>query len=93
MIDTLLTWLPNIATVLLVICYVPQIYSNARYKSSEINAWFFILLILALSTFLVYNILLYIKFGAWHGIITEAANVLLAVVVFIQVLMIKKSEA
>lgn len=91
MTDSLMVWLPNIATFLLVICYLPQIVSNAKTKNVEgINPWFFIILVLSLSMFLAYNILLFIKFGVYFGIITEAANVLLAVVVLIQVFIYRK---
>lgn len=90
--NILLNWLPNIATILLIICYAPQIYSNFRYKKSNISLWFFILLIAALGTFLFYNILLFFKFGVWMGIITEGANVLLAVIVLIQVILIEREK-
>jgi uncharacterized protein with PQ loop repeat len=90
MINTLITWLPNIATALLIACYVPQIYSNARYKKSNISLWFFILLIAALLTFTLYNVILFFKFGVFMGIITEGANSLLAIVVLIQVILIEK---
>lgn len=91
MIDILLTWLPNIATVLLIACYIPQIVSNAKTKQVEgISIWFFIVLIAALGTFFVYNILLFFKVGVLLGCITEGVNVLLAVVVLIQVLVYRK---
>jgi hypothetical protein len=90
MIDTLINVLPNVATAELIACYVPQIYSNARYGKSEINIWFFVLLIMALLTFTVYNVLLFIKFGVFMGIITEGANSLLAIIVLIQVILINK---
>jgi uncharacterized protein with PQ loop repeat len=91
-INSLINILPNIATALLILCYAPQIYSNARYKKSNINIWFFILLIAALLTFTVYNVLLFIKFGVFMGIITEGANSLLAIIVLIQVILIEKGR-
>jgi hypothetical protein len=92
MINSLINILPNIATALLIACYVPQIWSNAIYKKSNISLWFFILLIAALLTFTVYNVLLFVKFGVFMGIITEGANSLLAIIVLIQVIIIEKGR-
>lgn len=83
MIDALITWLPNIATVLLVVCYIPQIVHLLKTKKTEgLSIPFWVLLILALLTFTAFNVCLFIKFGTFFGIITEGANSLLAIVVF-----------
>lgn len=93
MIDFLLAVLPNVATVLLAICYFPQIWQNYKIKNVEgMAVWFWVLLITALTLFLIYNILLFVKFGVWMGIITEGVNVALALVVLIQVLIYRKKE-
>lgn len=83
MLNTLINVLPNIATVLLIICYVPQITHLLKTKKTEgLSVTFWIILILALLTFTAFNICLFIKFGTFFGIITEGANSLLAIVVF-----------
>lgn len=43
-----------------------------------------------MSLFLVFNILLWIEFGAYGGVITEGVNVTLALVVLIQVIKYRK---
>lgn len=93
MIDTLMMILPNIATILLVICYLPQLIKTHKTKNVEgMAVWFWILLISSLSLFLIYNILLFIEFGVYMGIITEGANVLFAIIVLIQVLMYRNKS-
>jgi uncharacterized protein with PQ loop repeat len=83
MLDKLIAILPNIATVLLVVCYIPQITHLLKTKKTEgLSVFFWVILILALLTFTAYNVCLFIKFGTFFGIITEGANSLLAIVVF-----------
>lgn len=83
MLNTLINVLPNIATVLLVVCYIPQITHLLKTKKTEgLSIPFWVLLILALLTFTAFNVCLFIKFGTFFGIITEGANSLLAIVVF-----------
>lgn len=89
--DLLITWLPNIATLLLIICYVPQIAHLLRTKKTEgLSIPFWIILILALLTFTAFNVCLFIKFGTFFGIITEGANSLLAIIVFSLLLKYRK---
>ncbi|MCY9308810.1 PQ-loop repeat-containing protein [Bacillus inaquosorum] len=93
MLDFLIALLPNIATVLLAICYAPQIWKTAKTKNVEGMAiWFWVLLITALTLFLIYNILLFIKFGVYMGVITEGVNVGLAIVVLIQVILYRDKK-
>lgn len=83
MLNFLITWLPNVATVLLIACYVPQITHLLKTKKTEgLSIPFWIILILALLTFTAFNVCLFIKFGTFFGIITEGANSFLAIVVF-----------
>jgi MtN3 and saliva related transmembrane protein len=83
MLDQLISILPNVATVLLVVCYIPQIAHLLKTKKTEgLSVFFWVILILALLTFTAYNVCLFIKFGTFFGIITEGANSLLAIVVF-----------
>ncbi|MEX3713440.1 PQ-loop repeat-containing protein [Cytobacillus horneckiae] len=90
-IDFFIAVLPNIATVLLAACYVPQIVHNYRTKNVEnASTLFWVLLIAALSLFFTYNVLLFIKFGVYMGIITQAANLILATTVFTQIMIYRK---
>jgi MtN3 and saliva related transmembrane protein len=92
MINTLIAVLPNLATLLLVLCYIPQITHLIRTKKTEgLSIPFWILLIAALTLFTLYNICICIKFGPWFGIVTEGANTVLAVVVFTLLLKYRKN--
>jgi MtN3 and saliva related transmembrane protein len=91
MLDFLIAVLPNTATVLLVACYIPQIVHLVKTKHTEgLSIPFWVLLILALALFTLYNICLFIKFGVYFGIITEGANTILAIVVFALLLKYRK---
>lgn len=91
MLALLLNGLPTIATVILVIAYVPQIIKTYRTKDvTGVSLLFWVLMNIALSLMLVNAITIFIQFGTWGYAITEIANLSLAAVMFVMVIVYRE---
>ena len=77
--------------IFMVITYIPQILMLLRTKSAENQSkTFWILLIISLSTFTYNAVLLYIFKGALSVLVTQALNLILALIIL--ALLIKYSK-
>lgn len=87
MIYFLLNVLPQIGTVLIGAMYIPQIMKTYKTKDvSSMSFAFWLMLVCALSVLTINAIVVFIVFGTYGFLITEAVNLTLALVVFIQYL-------
>ncbi|MBU8845740.1 hypothetical protein KNR15_20470 [Alkalihalobacillus gibsonii] len=94
MINFLLNWLPVLGTVFLTICYLPQI--RKTFVTKDVNGMsvlFWLSLNVALIFMLVNAIMIFIKFGTWGTMITEALNEALALIMLIMVLKYRKNSS
>lgn len=89
----LLNILPQIGTLLIGLMYIPQIIKTHKSKDvTGMSLWFWIMLVCALSVLTVNATVVFITFGTFGFLITEAVNLTLAVVVLIQVLKYRKKN-
>lgn len=89
----LLNLLPQIGTVLIGAMYIPQIYKTAKTKDvSGMSVAFWIMLVIALATMTANALVVFITLGTFGLLITEAVNLILAIVVLIQVLKYRKKD-
>jgi uncharacterized protein with PQ loop repeat len=83
--------LPSLAGLVLASCYLPQIRTTLKTKDvSGMDVKFWILLVIALSMLFANSIYVFVKYGDWGYMLTEAANVGLAVVMLTLVLKYRK---
>lgn len=89
----LLNLLPSLAGIVLAFCYVPQIVTTSRTKDvTGMDLRFWIILDIALAMLLTNAIVVFINFGTWGYMVTEAFNLGLALVVTFLVLKYRKKE-
>ena len=83
----LLNILPTIATVFLVVAYVPQVVQTFKTKNVEgISLSFWVLINLALTFMLINATKIFFMTGAWGYMVTEIFNEGLALVMLIMVI-------
>lgn len=93
MTNFLLNLLPSLAGIVLAFCYIPQIMTTLRTKDvSGMDLRFWLILDLALAMLLTNAIVVYLQFGTWGYMVTEAFNLGLAIIVTILVLKYRKKE-
>lgn len=93
MIDILLNVLPVIATVFMVICYLPQIIKTYKTKDvTGISLPFWIMINIALTILLINSILLYTTNGNFGYVVTYIFNEGLAFVTLILVIKYRKNH-
>ena len=93
MIEILLNIIPVIATVFLVICYIPQVVHTFKTKEVEdISLSFFVMLNIALTLLLINSILLYTQNGNFGYVITYVFNEGLAFVMLVMILKYRKKK-
>ena len=91
MIDTLLNVIPILATVFLIICYLPQITKTYKTKNvDDISLLFFVMLNIALTLLLINSILLYTQNGNFGYVVTYIFNEGLAFVMLVFILKYRK---
>ena len=91
MIDILLNVVPLLATVFLVICYLPQIIHTVKTKEVEdISLSFFVMLNIALTLLLINSILLFTQNGNFGYVVTYIFNEGLALTMLILILKYRK---
>lgn len=89
----LLNVLPQIATVLIGIMYIPQIIHTYKTKDVKgIALSFWVLLVMALSVNTVNAITIYTTSGIFGALVTQGVNLILAVIVFLQIAYYKKKD-
>jgi len=77
-----LNWLPVIGTYFLTVCYVPQIKKLILTKVTDgMSLSFWIHLDIALLILTVNQLFVFLVYGTWGTLVTEAVNLVLAVVV------------
>lgn len=82
----LLNVLPQIATILIALMYVPQIVITHKTKNVEgIAVSFWILLVAALSVNTTNALIIYTTSGVYGTLITQSVNLTLAITVLAQV--------
>jgi uncharacterized protein with PQ loop repeat len=84
----LLNILPQIGTFLIGAMYIPQVLKT--YKTKDVRSMsllFWIMLVIALSTMTANAIVVFIVYHTYGLLITEAVNLVLALIVLIQVLL------
>lgn len=87
----LLNILPSVATVFLVIAYVPQVVQTYKTKNVEgISFGFWLLINIALTLMLINAIKIFLMTGAWGYMVTEIFNEGLALVMLIMVIKYRK---
>lgn len=90
-ISFLLNIIPLVATIFLVICYVPQVIKTFRTKDVEsLSLSFFVLLNIALSLLLVNSILLYTQNGNFGYVVSYVFNEGLAFIMMVMILKYRK---
>lgn len=90
----LLNLLPSLAGVVLAFCYIPQIRTTLRTKDvTGIDLRFWVILDLALFMLFLNSIVVFVKFGTWGYMLTEAFNLGLALVMTTLVLKYRKKDA
>jgi len=93
MTNFLLNLLPSLAGIVLAFCYIPQIMTTLRTKDvSGMDLRFWLILDLALAMLLTNAIVVYLQFGTWGYMVTEAFNLGLAIIVTALVLKYRKKE-
>lgn len=86
-------FLPSLAGIVLATCYLPQIKTTLRTKDvTGMDVKFWGLLVVALSMLFANSIYVFVKYGDWGYMLTEAANVGLAIVMLILVLKYRKNR-
>ncbi|UDY80682.1 PQ loop repeat protein [Geobacillus phage GR1] len=87
MIEILLNVIPIIATIFLVICYIPQVIHTFKTKEvGDISLSFFVMLNIALTLLLINSILLYTQNGNFGYVVTYIFNEGLAFVMLVMIL-------
>lgn len=85
--------MPSIATVFLVVAYVPQVIQTFKTKNVDgISMSFWLLINIALSLMLVNAIKTFIDTGAWGYMVAEIFNEGLAFVMLIMVLKFRSKK-
>lgn len=93
MIEILLNIIPVIATVFLVICYIPQVVHTFKTKEVEdISLLFFVMLNIALTLLLINSILLYTQNGNFGYVVTYIFNEGLAFTMLVMILKYRKKK-
>lgn len=89
----LLNLVPTLATVFLVIAYVPQVAQTYRTKNVEgISFSFWVLINIALTLMLINATKIFIDTGAWGYLLAESFNEGLAFVMLIMVIKYRKKK-
>lgn len=84
----LLNVLPQIGTALIGLMYVPQILKTHKTKDvTGMSLLFWVMLACALSVLTANALVVFLTFGTFGFLITEAVNLALALVVLVQVLL------
>jgi uncharacterized protein with PQ loop repeat len=93
MLNFLLNLLPSLAGIVLAFCYVPQIRTTLRTKNVEgMDLRFWVILDVALFMLFTNAVVVFLQFGTWGYMVTEAFNLGLALVVTGLVLKYRKKE-
>lgn len=93
MIETLMNIIPLIATVFMVLCYLPQIYKT--YKSKDvtgISLSFFVMLNIALTLLLINSYLLFTVNGNFGYVVSYIVNEFLAFVMLVFIIKYRKKK-
>ena len=91
MIEILLNVIPMIATVFLIICYLPQLVHTIKTKEvGDISLSFFVMLNIALTLLLINSILLFTQNGNFGYVVTYIFNEGLALAMLILILKYRK---
>jgi uncharacterized protein with PQ loop repeat len=91
MITFLLNWVPIVATVFLISCYLPQLKHTWKTKEVEdISLSFFLQLNIALFLLLINSILLFTQNGNFGYVVTYVFNWGLAFVMLLFILKYRK---
>ncbi|MGM0846866.1 MAG: PQ-loop domain-containing transporter [Bacillota bacterium] len=94
MINTLLNVIPIIATVFLIICYLPQLFKTYQTKNvDDISFSFFLMLNIALTLLLINSILLFTQNGNFGYVVTYLFNEGLAFVMLMFIIKYRKKAA
>lgn len=84
--------IPSVAGIVLVIAYLPQLVQTLKTKDvSALNTKFCILLSIAVGLLFVNSIYVFVNYGDWGYMLTEAANFGLAVTMLILVLKFRRN--
>lgn len=90
--EFLLNILPTIATVFLVMAYIPQVVKTFRTKDvTGVSLPFWLLINVALTCLLINATVIFIKFGTWGYMLTELFNEGLAFIMLVMVLKYRKN--
>lgn len=93
MIETLMNIIPIVATVFLVICYLPQIVHTYKTKEVEdISLSFFVMLNIALTLLLINSILLFTQNGNFGYVVSYIFNEGLAAIMLVLILKYRKKK-
>lgn len=93
MLNFLLNLLPSLAGIVLAFCYVPQIRTTLKTKNVEgMDLRFWLILDVALSMLFLNAIVVFVQFGTWGYMLTEAFNLGLAVVMTTLVIKYRKKN-
>ena len=85
--------LPSVAGVILVIAYLPQLVQTIRTKDvSALNLNFWIMLSIAVGFLFVNSIYVFVNYGDWGYMLTEAANFGLSISMLFLVLKYRKKN-
>jgi uncharacterized protein with PQ loop repeat len=91
MLNFLLNLLPSLAGIVLAFCYIPQIRTTRKTKDvSGIDLRFWVILDIALAMLFINSIVVFLQFGTWGYMVTEAFNLGLALVMTTLVLKYRK---
>lgn len=91
--QVLLNLVPTIATVFLVIAYVPQVVQTFKTKNVEgINLSFWVLINIALTLMLINATKVFLMTGAWGYMVAEIFNEGLAFVMLVMVIKYSKKK-
>jgi len=91
MTNFLLNLLPSLAGIVLAFCYIPQIKTTIRTKDvSGIDLRFWIILDIALAMLFTNAVVVFLQFGTWGYMVTEAFNLGLALIVTFLVIKYRK---
>lgn len=86
MLNFLLNLLPNVAGILLGVCYIPQIVKTYKTKNvSSMSLSFWAILNVALTLLVANAVVVFLTKGVWGLVIMESFNELLALVMLILV--------
>lgn len=90
--NLLLTYIPSVSGILLIISYIPQLYTTFTTQNVEgQNVYFWVLLSLACAGFALqqFGMIKYEGLKSYSGFVAQVMNTLLAVAMLVMILLFK----